>query len=132
METTREKRNSKKRKRSSLIAVDKDDHAPPDKQQHMLNPTRSKSTVNDTGKAATPKKGNDRELIGLKVKVEYQEQNSGRTSMDYMGWFEGTVVSYNRRKGYFVQFHDQDINGKKIPSWSDWLEDLYTDDVVIL
>ena len=52
--------------------------------------------------------------------------------MQYMGWFEGKIVAYNRRQGYFVEYDEKEVDGKRIPPWSDWLEGLNTNDVKIL
>ena len=53
--------------------------------------------------------------------------------MQYMGWFKGKIVAYNRRQGYFVEYEEKDWEDRKtIPQWSDWLEDLDTNDVKIM
>ena len=49
-----------------------------------------------------------------------------------MGWFKGKIVAYNKRQGYFVEYEEKEEDRKTIPQWSDWLEDLDTNDVKIM
>ena len=46
--------------------------------------------------------------------------------------YENELQLTTGEMGNFIQFHEQEINGEKIPSWSNWLDNVYTDDVVIL
>jgi len=54
--------------------------------------------------------------------VEFQESPDGKGAQ-YLGFFNGTISSYNRRNEYFVTFEGKEVNGKKVTSWSEWLLD---------
>ena len=43
-------------------------------------------------------------MIGKRVEVEYEEKVDGQTK--YLGWIRGTVMEYDKFKGYLVQFPD--------------------------
>lgn len=117
--TNRKGNKRRKRKRSSIgIGDTTEDNAPPDKRRNLGKDFPSS------------KKG--RALIGAKVKVEFQEQRGNK--MTNIGWFLGKIVAYNaynRRDGYFVEFHDQENESGKYKGWSEWIEDVNSPDVQI-
>ena len=59
-------------------------------------------------------------MIGKRVEVEYEEKVYGETK--YLGWIRGTVMEYDKFKGYLVQF----------PDGVDWIPSLRSKDVRIL
>ena len=59
-------------------------------------------------------------MVGTRVEVEYEENVGGE--VNYLGWTKGTVMEYDKVKGYLVQFPD-DV---------DWIPTLISSDVRIL
>ena len=59
-------------------------------------------------------------MISERVEVEYEEKLDGETK--YLGWIRGTIMEYDKFKGYLVQFPD-DV---------DWIPILRSKDVRIL
>ena len=59
-------------------------------------------------------------MVGTRVEVEYEENVDGE--VNYLGWIKGTVMKYDKVKGYLVQFPD-DV---------DWIPTLISSDVRIL
>ncbi len=112
-----------KRKRSSYGQA-KADNGPPDKRKQLDGSSKQKEKPNCSGK-----KGRD--LIGTRVAIEYEEAGKSGTVQN-LCWFEGTITAYNRREGYFIEFDATKRRGSKVAEWSDWIEDLDTDDVRIL
>ena len=101
--TARAHRNSRrqmKRKRTSLEGED-EEVCPPDKRRQ----------IERTGK----------QLISTRKEVEYEAPEGGR----YLGWFPGTVIAFNKNKGYLVKFDDPNED-------SDWIDNLYSKDVRFL
>ena len=43
-------------------------------------------------------------MVGTRVEVEYEENVDGE--VNYLGWIKGTVMEYDKVKGYLVQFPD--------------------------
>ena len=76
-------------------------------------------------------KRDGKSLIGTKLATEYQEANDDG-EMQYLGWFHGTVTAFNRRDGYFVEYHEQVCNGRLHAKWSEWLDTLDNDDVKLI
>ncbi|PFX15817.1 hypothetical protein AWC38_SpisGene19947, partial [Stylophora pistillata] len=111
----REKRQ-KKRKRSRLSLRGTSgsqndpkahlDQTPPDKRARL----KARSSRKKLGEA----------MIGKRVEVEYEEKVDGETK--YLGWICGTVMEYDKFRGYLVQFPD-DV---------DWIPSLRSKDVRIL
>ena len=64
--------------------------------------------------------------IGRKLKVDYKDEEG-----EYLGWFAGTIAAYNKRQGFFINFDAATVNGQKYEKWSDWLEELDSDDVIL-
>jgi hypothetical protein len=118
-ESQRKKRNeNRKRKRTSLSkACSKDDNGPPDKRRNVESRGRKR-------------RGSS--LIGTRLQVEYQEESTDGQRMIYLGWFEGEIMAFNRRDGYFVQFDDKEIDGRTIKGWSEWIERIDTEDVKVI
>lgn len=105
----KQKSDRRKRKRSSLTkSTQEDDNAPPDKRRNIAS---------------------GRNLIGTTVAVEFQEESPDGKGAQCLGWLNGTISSYNRRNGYFVTFEGKEVNGKKVTPWSEWLENLDTEDI---
>ena len=59
------------------------------------------------------------EMVGTRVELEYEENVDGKVR--YRGWIKGTVMEYDKAKGYLVQFPD-DV---------DWIPTLKRKDVRI-
>ena len=59
-------------------------------------------------------------MTGTRVEVEYEENVDG--VVKYLGWIKGTIMDYDKRKGYLVQFPD-DV---------DWIRTLNSKDVRII
>ena len=59
-------------------------------------------------------------MIGTRADVEYEENVNGE--MKNLGWIKGTIMDYNKSKGYLVQFPDD----------LDWIPDLNSKDVRII
>jgi len=58
-------------------------------------------------------------MVGTKVELEYEENVEGKVR--FLGWIKGTVMEYDKAKGYLVQFPD-DV---------DWIPTLKSKDVRI-
>ena len=51
----------------------------------------------------------------------------------YLGWLLGTIMSYNNRKGYLVEFKNQkDALGRDTGDWTDWVPTVNSPDVEII
>jgi hypothetical protein len=102
--TARANRNSRRRLKRKRTSVDNEQDVevcPPDKRRQ----------VERSGK----------KLINSRVEIEYkmpEEENHVR----YLGWFAGTIIAYNKNKGYLVEFDDPKED-------ADWIENIYSTDV---
>ena len=106
--TTSYKASPRKRKRTSLGKSL--DEGPPDKRQHVFG----------------VRKASGRSVINRLV---VEKDRTGKVTK-YWGWCKGQIVAYRRNAGYLVKFKDIiDTNGTVIEGWSDWIEDLNSDDV---
>lgn len=114
-ERRRKNRSERRKRKRSSLGDHVDNNAPPDKRRNIEKHTKKKPK----GKA----------LIGTKVLVEYQEMNGER--MENIGWFEGKIVAFNRRDGYFVEFNDKQTESQTYKGWSEWIEDLDSPDISI-
>lgn len=114
-EEREKKRKKRKRSRLSLKGVGsclndvepEMEQTPPDKRQRL----DKRSLKRDTNKER---------MIGTRIEVEYEENVNGEVK--YLGWIKGTIMDYDKSKGYFVQFPDD----------LDWIPDLNSKDVRII
>ena len=115
--TNTKKKKNRKRKRSSLLGEKSGETGPPDKLRHIRE-----------GKEGR-KKG--RALIDCTIQVEYQEMEGGKPL--YLGWLQGTIKSYNCRRGYLVEFKNQkDALGRETSDWTDWIPSVNSPDVKLV
>ena len=72
-----------------------------------------------------------RQLIDHAVRVEYQERYG--ENMLYLGWLLGAIKSYNKRKGYIIEFKNQKHRlGRETGDSTDWIPSINSPDVKIL
>jgi hypothetical protein len=65
--------------------------------------------------------------------VEYDEKDKSGKVSKYWGWCKGQIMAYRKNAGYLVKFADIiDTNGNVAEGWSDWIEDLKSNDVRLI
>ncbi|CAB4013002.1 Hypothetical predicted protein, partial [Paramuricea clavata] len=70
-----------------------------------------------------------RTLINRLIEVEYDEKDKSGKVTKYWGWCKGQIMAYRKNAGYLVKFADIiDTNGNVAEGWSDWIEDLKSND----
>lgn len=110
--------NKRKRKRSSIVKFHDGtsiiEQTPPDKRRRIMS--NEKPSKRKTGQS----------LIGSKVEVEYQEEIRG--DINYLGWFKGEIVAYNRNTGYLVKFEPREDGVVE----EDWIPTINSPDVRLL